>query len=153
MRVFICSYSGFSLAIPIENVASIFINSKNIYNKIQIDEENKSTYISLPVIFNSPDSRIHHGIILKNLSFCNSGDDEKIILLSSEIICEQDIKKERFYSVPKIFGILNFSLVFNGIFFNQRSLGKSAVKNIPAGSLLLLLNPEQLVQNIKKELI
>jgi len=151
MKVFICSYSGFSLAVPMDNVSSImlltedFTKSADYKNKIYLDEENCNTYISLPFLFNCPSVNTKHGIILK---YPGEKNDvimkNKTILLSTEIECESEIPDNNIFPIPKSFGTLNFSLFFKGILF-------SSMLHESAGNLILLLNPELIVQNIKKE--
>jgi len=144
MRVFMCSYSGFSLAIPMSAVSSIFIYNEKADFKYHYNSENRNTYISLPVLFNCPFSRAYHGIILKFGETDNEVAEDKIILLSTEIEKEKEIPSNRLYSIPKVFCYMQFSSIFKGIFFNSNS---------SADDLTLLLNPEQLVQNIQKEII
>ncbi|MCL2809643.1 MAG: hypothetical protein FWD24_06215 [Treponema sp.] len=149
MRVFLCSYgdSGFSLAIPMEHISSIFLLSKEEISLCQRNfSENRflygsenNTYISLPVLFNYPQPNIRHGIILK------SADENNIILLTTEVDSELEIPNENFYSLPKAFNSLVFSSIFEGILFNFAYTDKSD------GDLILLLNPAQLLQYIKKE--
>jgi len=145
MRVFICSYNGFSLAIPMEWVASIFIIKESIQNKkIYHDDDNKNTFFSLPIIFNCHDIKAHHGIILKSNSDINN------ILLSTEIECEKDISRDSIFPVPKAFTVLQFSSIFNGIFFSSFLHRDNAVCNKNAKDIVLLLNPGQLVQKIRE---
>jgi hypothetical protein len=151
MRVFICSYSWFSLAIPMDFVSSIFLHSDNLNNKIQFDAENCNTYVSLPMLFDCPDVNVKHGIILKNGDNGNDSMENKVILLSTEVESEKDIPAENIYPLPRIIGVTRFSHIFNGIFFytgHCDSLDKKITRDI-----VLLLNPRQLVQNIQKELI
>jgi hypothetical protein len=129
MRVFLCSYNDFFLAIPMETVSSIFLYSAKTM-------EEQKNIVSLPLLFNYPDIKIHHGIILKKTNEINSQDNT--ILLSSEIECEKEIPDEDFYPIPKTFGVLRLSSFFSGMLFKNAS--KSAIY---AGNLVLLLNPEQ----------
>jgi hypothetical protein len=145
MKVFICSYSSFSIAIPMEFVSSIYLYQDNQQEKIQYDAENRNTYISLPVLLGSPASKTHHGIILKgkdDADYSSNCVENKTILLSTEIESENEFPDEIFYPIPKALAIFQFSMIFNGIYLKK-----------DAGKLILLLNPEQLVQNIQKELI
>jgi hypothetical protein len=149
MKVFTCSYSCFSLAIPMDFVSSIFLHSDNSNNKIHYTAENGDMYISLPMLFDCPNINIKHGVILRNNN--NDSQENKVILLSAEVERERDIPAENFYQVPKIMSLLRFSKIFNGIFFHIRSHDESNNKLIK--ELGLLLDPQQLVQNIQKELI
>jgi hypothetical protein len=149
-----CSYSGFSLAIPMDNVSSIFLSSGNAENKrFEYNPENRNTYISLPVIFDRHSSKIRHGIILNlshNTPVTEENNDimeDKIILLSTEIESERYIPSKKFYPIPKALKHFNFSSFFKGMYL------ENTISNINASELVLLLNPEQLVQNIQKESI
>jgi len=142
MRVFICSYRSFSLAIPMESVSSIFLYRDNTNEKFFYDQEKRNTYISLTGLFNCHDLILHHGIILKDNNQDADLMEDKMILLSTEIEREKEIPGDKFFPVPKCLGVFQFSSVFKGIFYS-----------ISAGKIILLLNPEQLVQNIKKEIL
>ncbi|MCL2210299.1 MAG: hypothetical protein FWB95_00060 [Treponema sp.] len=142
MRVFISSYNWFSLAIPIRFVSSIFINPDKSDYKIFYNHENRNTYISLPLLLNCPQENIRHGIILKNGEANDNQMENRVILLGAEIENESDIPSDSFYPVPKTFNVMQFSFVFSGISFNKLT-----------GGIVLLLDPEHLVQNIQKELI
>jgi len=150
MRVFICSYSWFSLAIPMDHVSSIFLHSENLIHKFDFNTENNNILISLPLLLDCPDANIQHGIILKDDNNNNDSIENKVILFSTAVESEKDISTEKIYPLPKILGVMQFSLIFNGIFFNNRS-GASEDKNLK--ELILLLNPHQLVKNIQKELL
>lgn len=152
MRVFLCSYNGFSLAIPIDLVSSIFLINDNPDYKFYYDHEKRNTYISLPVLFNCPAINIHHGIVLKNENVSSETFEDKIILLSTKIIKESEIPSEKFYSIPKTIFLMKFASNFNGIFFHSQRIRNNTVQNISAGEMVLLLNPQKLIQNIQKEL-
>jgi len=148
MKVFICHYNKFSLAIPADFISSIFIQSFKVSNQVQYNSKNRITYVSLPMLFNCPNVNIKHGIILKK-----NGDfavENKIILLSAKIENEKDIPDEYFYPLPKIMNIMKISDVFNGIFFNAAHNASSIVES--AKEVVLLLNTERLMQNIQKEI-
>jgi len=151
MRVFICSYSWFSLAIPMDSVSSIFLHPNNINQKINFNAENSNTHISLPLLLNCPDANVKHGIILKDDSNNNDSMENKVILFSTALESEKNISAEKIYPLPKIMGVMQFALIFNGIYFNNGRSG--AVEDKTTKELVLLLNPRQLVNNIKKELI
>jgi hypothetical protein len=137
-------------------ISSIFLHSGNLNNKIHFNAENRNTYVSLPLLFDCPDVNVRHGIILKDGGNDNDIMENKVILLSAEVESEKDIPAENIYPLPKIMGVMRVSLIFNGIFFITRHC--EGVDNTATGKrvlreLVLLLNPEQLVQNIQKELI
>jgi len=146
MKVFVCRYQKFTLAIPSEYIQSIFIQSFKINNQVQYNSKNHITYISLPMLFKCPNVNIKHGIILKKDKFPS---ENKIILLSAKIENEKDIPEDFFYQLPKIMSITRFSHIFNGISFNASHIDRA---NDPAADIILQLDPEQLVQTIQKEI-
>jgi len=150
MRVFICSYSWFSLAIPMDCVSSIFLHSENLNHKFDFNTENCNIHISLPLLLNCPDADVQHGIILKDGNNNNDSTENKVILFSTAVESEKDLSSEKIYPLPKIMNVMQFSLIFNGIFFNNH-IGQFADKTTK--DIVLLLNPHQLVHNIHKELI
>jgi len=146
MRVFLCAFRSFSLAIPITYISSVMLYYGSGDKKIEYDNENRNTYISLPVLFNLHDENSRHGIILKN-----GGNDEdngiienKTILLTTEIEREINIPEEQIFSMPKIFDNMKFSYIFSGIVFGFEANDKN---------MLLLLDPDALTKNLQKELI
>ena len=129
MRVFLCDYSGFSLAIPMSSVSALTLYEDN--------QKEGNTYISLPALFDLPGDVTRHGVILKNGDDDDHNIDEnRTVLLTTEIKCEKEIADEEIYPLPKIFDNMSFSGMFSGIQINS--------------SVVLLLDPEQLVQNIDK---
>jgi chemotaxis signal transduction protein len=133
MRVFLSDFSGFTLAVPMDAVASIMLYKQGAKKLVRHDAENCNTYISLPLLFNLPDEAVRHGIILKQ---CDSTAN-KVVLLTSEIKRDVEIPNELFYPIPKALGGLRFSTVFSGVQF--------------AGNPVLLLNTEQLIHSVEKE--
>jgi hypothetical protein len=141
MRVFLCSFNSFSIAIPINFVSSITLIKEN-QDRITEQTNSGNMYISLPLLLNYPSEIIKHGIILKNTEDDETGNsneadnfsDEKIILLTTEIECETEIQEDKIFSVQKIFKSMQFSLFFRGIFFD--SLYSRY------GNSILLLNPD-----------
>jgi hypothetical protein len=146
MRVFLSAYGNFYLAIPINYISSIMLYSGNNDKKIEHNDEDHNTYISLPILFNYSSEIPRHGIILRN----NENDknngiiENKTILLTTEIEHEINIQEERIYSMPKILDKIKISRVFSGILFEPDRQDKN---------MFLFLNPEVLVQNLQKELI
>jgi len=146
MRVFMCSYGNFSLAIPISYVSSVMLIQKNQDTAVEYDNENNNTYISLPLILNYPMINIKHGIILKK---SENDDDENLtknrsILLTAEIICETEIPEEKIFAPPKILKITRFSFFINGITFDR---AKPLEQNIT-----LFIDPFLLAKNVNKDL-
>ena len=152
MRVFLCSFENFSLAVPINYISSIVLFQGNQDVAVEYDDRFFNTYISLPILFNFPLAKTKHGIILKNHDDEKDNiDDDSLmqnrsILLTTEIINEADIPDEKIFSVPKILNIMQFSFFINGIVFD---IEKAGISN---RDMVLLLNPDQLVKNIHKEL-
>jgi len=154
MKIFLCSYSTFSLAIPMDFVSSIFLCMDKTEKKIEKKSENGGTFISLPIFFNCPQLEIHHGIILKNGS---SDDDnifaDKTILLGTEVESENEIPSGKYYPLPKILDSMHFSSFFNGMFFYSQFTDENKTQGKTADNLVLLLNPQSLTKYIKKELM
>ncbi|MCL2271243.1 MAG: hypothetical protein FWC19_00360 [Treponema sp.] len=144
MRVFLCSYSSFTMAVPIDSVSSITIFREETGKKIEYNSENGNTYISLPLLFDCGAEKIKHGIIIKNTAEMkiDYSAENRFILLTTEIESETNISDASIFSVPKNLGVTKFAHCFSSIIFNNNKEG-----------LILLLNPLQLVKNIQKELI
>jgi hypothetical protein len=154
MRVFICSFNNFSIAIPINFVSSITLIKENLNKPVEYNNDNRNIYVSLPLFLKHPSEIIKHGIILKNIKDDNSNEvdnsseadktsEDKIILLTTEIECETEIQKDKIFSIQKTFNCMQFSFIFSGIFFD--SLYNRY------GNTILLLNPDFFLKNIKKE--
>lgn len=141
MRVFLCSYSGFSMAIPINSVSSITIYRGKVEKEIQYYKKN--VLISLPLLLQCGGCKIKHGVIVKNsANYKNSTFKEnRFILLTTEIECETNISDTAIFPVPKNLGVTKFAGFFSSINFSD------------TGSLVLLLNPPHLIRNIQKELL
>jgi len=146
MRVFICAFRDFSLAIPIDSVSLITLYQESARKAVVYNEENHNTYISLPLLLKHPQAIIHNGIILKDGEDTENNGiiENKNILLTTEIEYEIDIPDEKIHPIPKIFMRLRFSTAFKGIIFYSRQTHEE--------NLTLLLNPEKLVRNIKRKL-
>jgi len=145
MRVFICAFSGFSLAIPMSSIASLALNTREAAQAVEYNTEDSNTYISLPHLFSLSPEVISHSLVLKNSEDIDGNDMEndsaitnKVILLTTEVTCETEISGEDIFTVPKAFGSMRFSALFNGILFDT-------------GKPVLILNTETLVRNYKKE--
>ena len=143
MRVFLCAFGNFSLAIPINYISSIMLYCGNSDKKIEYNNDNRNTYISLPVLFDYHSETTRHGIILKNgeNDEINGIIENKTILLTTEIECEINVPEEKIFSMPKILDSIKFSRIFSGILFG------------PESNMLLFLNPEFLIHNLQKGLI
>jgi len=166
MRVFLCSYAGFSVAIPMNSVASLILYKNTAEKTIEYDSKNSNTYISLPVLLRDKQSVIRHGIILKNGNNDETEDmfKNKTILLSTEVEYEEEIPAENIFPVPKVFSVFDFSVVFNGISFNSGKApgsGRDVLLHAESLSLsppaevkhiILFLNPEEFLNNIEARL-
>ena len=147
MRVFLCSFNEFTLAIPMKSVLSIFLFKDKAENKIAYKTESSNIHISLPLLFNSPESRIHHGIVIKNEYYKN--DMKENILLSTEIQNENNIPSHIFHPIPKALGVFKFSCFFSGMYFI--SADRSIITDKNNRELVLLLDPLRLFPEINKE--
>jgi len=122
MRVFICAFSGFSLAVQMDSVSSLMLYTKKISKTIMYNPDNGNTYVSLPQLFKCPSTDTRHGIIIKNGN--NDFDkttENKIILLTTEVEDETDIPVDQIYPLPKICKSFCLSVFFNGILFNANN--------------------------------
>ena len=143
MRVFLCTFKGFGVAIPMSSVASVALHA-NESTEYGI-EGDKST-ISLPRLFNLPDEIIRHIIIMKNQSSeDNYTEENNIMLLTTEIECEMDISDQPVFPLPKALSATRFSTLFSGIQFNSNKLSDNATR------LILLLNCEELNRFTQKK--
>jgi hypothetical protein len=133
MRVFLCAFTGFSLAIPMSSVSSLALYADGVHSEFQ--------YISLPRLFNLSSENIRHIIFLKN-----NTQGDKINLLSTEVECEIDIPDEEIYPIPKVFHAMRFSGLFSGIMFDSHQH-----KSLPPGAPVLFLNHELLAENLPVE--
>lgn len=135
-------FSGFSVAIPMDCISSFSIYGEKT--------ESNNRYISLPLLFNLPQEIIRHCIILKNGNNSKELSDNQTILLTTEVNCETEIPNEEIYPLPKTLCRFRFYSLFSGIQFNSRlNQGRGLQDNLnnAAGKPVLLLNPEQFVQN------
>jgi len=154
MRVFLCAFTGFSVAIPMSSVSSITLCADEATQTTEYNQVNRNTYVSLPRLFNRPMENIRHGIILKNSDDEDSDAEDyniienKTILLTTEIEGEAEIPDEAIYPIPKVFNGMRFSALFSGFQFDSRAVPDTANT---VGSPVLLLNPGQLLESVQKE--
>ena len=143
MRVFLCSYDEFTMAIPIASISSITIFRGKAEK--EIEHSNENIYISLPLVLGCNEGKIKHGIIIKNSANPENGAfrEKCFILLTTEIECETEISDLQIFPSPKMLNVTKFSQCFSSIIFNT-------VNN--KGGLILLLDPLHLIKNIQKEL-
>jgi hypothetical protein len=140
MRVFLCAFKEFSLAIPIRSIFCLLLYTRGAVKAVSYNRVNENTYFSLPHLFGLPHETIRHGIVLKD-----SGDDDgnnlienRNILLTTEVEREADISEETIYPMPRVLNGRRFSSMFSGIQFAARSGGTTGP--------VLVLNPESLVR-------
>jgi len=134
MRVFLSAYSGFTLAVPMDAVAAMVLPPKQeTENIMQYEQESRSTFVSLPRLFNLPNETAHHGIVLREWN----SKVNKVVLLTAEVKRDIEIPDAEFYPIPKALGALRFSQLFSGIQFSDNPV--------------LLLNVKQLSEVIQKE--
>ena len=141
MRVFLCAFEGFYVAIPIHFVSSLMLYSAGVTQAVEYREQNGNTYFSLPHLFDLPRETIRHGIVLKDI---DSGEDEtdhaienKNILLTTEVERESDIPEAEIYPMPKVLSGMGGSAMFSGIQF--------AASRDESDIMVLFLNPAYLV--------
>ncbi|MCL2599799.1 MAG: hypothetical protein FWD88_01260 [Treponema sp.] len=147
MRVFLCAFGNFALAVPMNSVSSL-ANLADLPEEhgavardaVAHDPENRGTYVSLPLLFGLPPENIKHGIVLKNP---DSGDGEnRTILFSPEIVREIEIPDDEIYPMPKVLDGTRFSMLFAGIRLSDVPVLRNPV---------LLLDPERLALFVRKE--
>ena len=134
MRVFLSAYPGFTLAIPMDAVASMILYNQKTEKTVQYDPKNRSTYISLPWMFNMPDQAVPHGVVLREWNT----KENKVVLLTAEVKRDIEIPDKEFHPLPKALSTMRFSEVFSGIKFSDNPI--------------LLLNVEQLLQVVQNEM-
>ena len=91
MRVFLCSFDTFFLAIPMSAVSSLSLPQPSALLKqhdtiITYNQANRNRYLSLPLLFNHSPENIRHAIVLKNPD--DKDDDtieNKVVLLSTAV--------------------------------------------------------------------
>jgi hypothetical protein len=140
MKVFLCAFQGFSLAIPMQSAAALMLYTRGASRAVLYNRVNENTYFSLPHLFGLPRETVRHGIILKN----SGGDDgenlseNRNILLTTRVERDEDIPDDTIYPLPGILKNKRFSWMFSGIQFSSAAGGP--------GGLVLVLNCESLVK-------
>jgi hypothetical protein len=103
-------------------------------------------FISLPALFRQSEIAAPHGLVLKTLEnrrdsqeielpAVGEGRPQKTILLAPKIDIELEIPEESIYRLPEVFAGL-YSYFFKGAF-------------IGAQDMILILNPEKIVEGIR----
>jgi len=152
MRVFLCSFGDFALAIPMFSVSSLTnLEDRSVqYNAaandaVMHDQGNHNTYISLPQLFNLADINVRHCVILNNPDGTNDDTDKnKIVLISPEVVREIEIPDEEIHVIPEVLIGTHFSMLFTGIHLSDTPVLVNPV---------LVLNPEQLMEYAKQETV
>ena len=136
MRVFLCDYGAFFVAIPLHSVASIalYLDEEAQLDLFTYIEELRSTFVSLPHLFNLPENRIQHYIFLKN-----DETENTTVLLSTKVVCETEISDEETYPVPTTLSGTRFYMLFSGMLCTR-------------GNPVLLLDTEELLKYVHKEM-
>jgi len=143
MQVFLCAFEEFSIAIPMESVASVALHASE---SVEYDEEGAKAVISLPELFNLPEELIRHIITLKKPNGETiDAEQNNIILLTTEIECTIDISDQRIFPLPKALSATRFSALFSGIQFNPNKISNTT------GGPVLLLNCGELNRFTQKE--
>ena len=135
MRVFLCVFKDFSVAIPMAFISSLYLHTEEtVYNEAVIyNPQTQDFFVSLFCLFNLPSETTRHGIVLKN-----EINDINVTLLSTQVDSEIEIPDNKIYPMPKAFKNMSFSCFFDGIQFSEDTKSKP----------LLFLNPEQLIHYI-----
>ena len=145
MRVFVCGFGDFQVAIPMHSVSSLALHAGNPSNTGNPSNMDRNNYVSLPLLFKLPSENIKHSIILKNLDVededaVDNTAENKTILLIPEVECEMEIPDEEMHLIPKVLSSTHFFIFFRGIKFDQSG-----------GGPILLLNTDQLIRSEQKE--
>jgi len=133
MRVFLSAFSEFTLAIPMDETAAMVLHKEKMEHTMQYDQKSRSTFISLPLLFNLPEQTARQGIVVREWNSIAN----KVVLLTADIKRDIEIPDEEFYPMPKTIGNSNFAAMFKGIKFTDKPI--------------LLLNMNQLSQVVQTE--
>jgi hypothetical protein len=148
MRVFLCPYEGFLLAIPIEAVASLTLYGEDAggTEPVEFNRENGNRYFFLPRLLQCP-GEIVHGIVLKDRL---GGEEEyldtpenKNILLTTGGEREEDIAEERIYPLPRVLAGGGGAALFRGIqFLSDPGRGDLPLLVLDCEALINTFGPE-----------
>jgi len=136
MRVFLCPFDGFSMAVPIDSVSYIILYRGGADKAVDYNNDSGNKYFSLPLLLNYPFEKIKHGIILKSggIEEDNGAFENKTVLLTTEIEREIEIQDEKIFPVQKTLKSMRFSFLFKGILFDSNYNR--------AGNTILVLNTD-----------
>jgi len=142
MKVFICAFGGFYVAIPMSSVASLTdLKDRQVATQAAVVTRDTDTYVSLPLVFSLPQENIRHGIVLKNAE--GSDDGNKIVLLSTEVVNTSEIPEENIHPIPRALSGTRFASVFSGIQCDSEATRDAG--------LVIFLDPERLVRYAQQE--
>ena len=143
MRVFLCSFKGFSIAIPMDSIASVALHAGE---SSEYAVENEKEAISFPQLFSLPEEIIRHILIMKKPhDETIDAEESNLILMTTEIECEIEIPDDQIFPLPRVLWPTRFSALFTGIQFNSGKLLNSA--DYP----ILFLNCKELNRFTQKE--
>jgi len=114
MQAFLCAFPGILLAIPMESVASIIDFNDAEANQLTIMQHSKDpvSYVSVPGILDLGRDQPRHGIVLKDIR-----SEAKVVLLSTKIVCAEDIPDGEIQPVPRCLRGAKFSALIRGLSF------------------------------------
>ncbi|MCL2193182.1 MAG: hypothetical protein FWB78_07290 [Treponema sp.] len=140
MKVFICAFSGFYVAIPMSSVASLTDLTTTVQGAV-ITRCDADTHVSLPLLFNLPQEKLRHGIVLKNPD--DHVGESKLVLLSTEVVNTSEIPDEKMYPIPRVLNGTQFATMFSGM--------QCAAEATRDAGLVILLDPDRLIQYARQE--
>lgn len=120
MRVFLCAFRGFLLAVPIDAVSSLMLCPGEAAEAV-FEGERGNRCFSLPRLLNLPGELVRHGIVLKNAGGDGDGDggepENRNILLTTAVDREADIPGDTIYPLPGAAARMAGTALFSGIRF------------------------------------
>jgi len=145
MKVFICAFEGFYVAIPMSSVASLTdLTERQMATQgaaITRDAESTGTCISLPLLFDLPREKLRHGIVLKNPD--DYTGESKLTLLSTEVVNTCEIPEGQMHPIPRVLNGTRFATMFGGM--------QCAAEATRDAGLVILLDPDRLVRHARQE--
>ena len=147
MKVFVCAFGGFYVAIPMGAVASLAdLADRRVMRPggaVVRDEESADIHVSLPMLFELPLEKPRHGIVLKNPEEGEGGG--RVVLLSTEVVNADEIPDEKIHPIPKSLNGTRFSWLFRGM--------RCATGTARDAGLVVLLDTERLIDHARREVI
>jgi len=141
MQAFICSFSDFSLAVPMDAVLSLddasgIVSKKEALLQNAVFRDPHGTYVCLPLLLRLAVRDMPHCIVLKKTE---NGEPGNIILLSTKITGSDEIHDREICRLPKVLEGTGFYALFSGI------------RRMENGAPLLMLDIAGLRRHIQKE--